>query len=86
MEIIKLPIRNGSTELIDIKKDIDEKMRITSSYKEVKLYLNELTGKLEYNIDGLFYNNKNMIVRVDTIINIFGDDFYNFLVERKYEF
>lgn len=73
-------------DLQKVKRDTDEKLLLYTSYKEVKVFLNEFTGQVEYMIDGKLYTQTNNVVTEETIIQIFGDDFYNFLIEEKYDF
>ena len=67
-------------------KDLQQRILLYSTYKEVKVFLNEFTGQLEYMIDGKLYSQSNNVVTVETIIQIFGEDFYNFLIEEEYDF
>jgi hypothetical protein len=72
-------------ELPKLFKEIKEKITLNSEYKEVKMFLNETTGNIEYYIDGHIYSETNYQVSVETILNVFGEEFINFLIEEKYD-
>jgi len=75
---------NRYPDLQRVKRETDEKILLYSSYKEAKVFLNEITGKFEYMIDGKIYSESNSIITDETIKKIFSDEFYNFLVEEDY--
>jgi len=72
-------------ELPKFFKEIQEKITLNSEYKEIKTFLNETTGNIEYYIDGHIYSERNYQVSVETVLKVFGEEFINFLIEEKYD-
>lgn len=78
-------IKDYETDLPTVLKDIQEKITLYSEYKEIKTFLNETTGNIEYHIDGHIYSEKNYQLSIETILKIFGEEFLDFLIEEKYD-
>ena len=72
-----------NAELKTYKEEIDEKINKLANHQEVKTFLNEITGTLEYRLNDKIYHSTN-IVSDDTIKKIFGNDFYLFLIDAEY--
>ena len=72
--------------VLEIRDATIKKIKDFDKYTEVKILYNEITGSLEYRtIKGNVFIKLNMISN-ESIKSIFGDDFFQFLVDTGYEF
>jgi len=70
-------------DLIPYLIDINKNITLYAKRTEVKIYVNEYTGEIEYLVDDKFYNTKNIPISNESIKKIFGDEYFEFLNSEK---
>ena len=63
-------------------KELNKRISQFSSYKKMEMYLNELTGNIEYYIDDKYYKENEIPLSEDVIKSVFCDEYYNFLINQ----
>jgi len=66
-------------DISDEVKELNKRITQFSSYKKIEMYLNELTGNIEYYIGGKFYKESEIPLSEEAIKSVFCDEYYNFL-------
>jgi hypothetical protein len=79
----RISISGINEDLLSYLIDINKNITLYAQRKEVKVYVNEYTGEIEYLVDDEFYDIKNIPISNESIKKIFGEEYYEFLISEK---